>query len=579
VKAAAAEEATKSGRVAVWCLQDGVVGVQADHGGLIFARDHVAEGIAKLRAAAAGVVGGARPTDLEPLCVYDQDGSNLDVDKSGLSTSFAVQLREDRTTVDMWTLEAVPEDMLVIAPDGPQNLLVCPGQERTELQMGQKAPVWALQVVDTGRESALVVGCENSCAYMWDLAGRDRGQIYAEMRSMSAVELLYPPFEVVITALQLLAFAFGPPPNQEKETTQAARKSHIIVGSFDFGYSREELFWPEVKVVTGAMVAFLMVALLGLDERMDRLVAMAYDLPAYKAEKFRFSPMHLVVAVLSTARNMTYLFMQLSSTVLVVPIVKIVSAAMHCVEDEDFGGLVVNSAPHLQCFDTSHVKVVLLFVALAPLYLFLLIPFGVVAGDAHYVPHECMFEWRFWQEKNAWRLAAARKATTVHQAFLHLNPRYAFQTLLVVLGGKIMMPTIATLTKSVPLLQMFLIAGVNFGMWFSTMVYAPYVDRKFSVLVQDMKLMIFCASFTGIITVAMDDADSKVPLVALCVFVSMTLCMLVTQLYLLTTTKPTTQLHDCGLPGPGAKATTASRSSEVVPLLGADQTQPEKAEK
>lgn len=61
----------------------------------------------------------------------------------------------------------------------------------------------------------------------------------------------------------------------------------------------------------------------------------AYDLPAYKAEKFRFSPMHLVVAVLSTARNMTYLFMQLSSTVLVVPIVKIVSAAMHCVEDED----------------------------------------------------------------------------------------------------------------------------------------------------------------------------------------------------------------------------------------------------
>lgn len=56
---------------------------------------------------------------------------------------------------------------------------------------------------------------------------------------------------------------------------QAARKSHIIVGSFDFGYSREELFWPEVKVVTGAMVAFLMVALLGLDERMDRLVAMA----------------------------------------------------------------------------------------------------------------------------------------------------------------------------------------------------------------------------------------------------------------------------------------------------------------
>lgn len=61
-----------------------------------------------------------------------------------------------------------------------------------------------------------------------------------------------------------------------------------------------------------------------------------------------------------------------------------------------------------------------------------------------------------------------------------------------------MMPTIATLTKSVPLLQMFLIAGVNFGMWFSTMVYAPYVDRKFSVLVQDMKLMIFCASFTGL---------------------------------------------------------------------------------
>lgn len=66
----------------------------------------------------------------------------------------------------------------------------------------------------------------------------------------------------------------------------------------------------------------------------------------------------------------------------------------------------------------------------------------------------------------------------------------------------------------------------------------------------------------------MDDADSKVPLVALCVFVSMTLCMLVTQLYLLTTTKPTTQLHDCGLPGPGAKAR-ATRMALGRPVMAA----------
>mmetsp|Transcript_81293 Transcript_81293/g.225886 ORF Transcript_81293/g.225886 Transcript_81293/m.225886 type:complete len:186 (-) Transcript_81293:333-890(-) len=185
-----------------------------------------------------------------------------------------------------------------------------------------------------------------------------------------------------------------------------------------------------------------------------------------------------------------------------------------------------------------------------------------------------MFEWRFWQEGHPWRLAAARKATTVHQAVWHLNPRYAFLTLFVELVGKIMMPIIATVAKSIPMLQMTLIVATNFGMWVPTLVYAPYVDRKFSVLVQDTKLIIVCASITGLITVAMNDEASKVPFIALSALVGVTCVVLVVQLRMIPSSKPDTRVFECGQ-SPGA----APAKDEAAPLLGsAADTRPGVAE-
>lgn len=561
-------ELTKQGRVASWCLRDGILGVNQEHG-VSFDAEHLGESSAAHKASsqkrAAESAMDVRPTDLEPLCIYEQEGFDLDIDKSGYSTSFATQLRNDRTTVDMWMLEAVPEHKLVVAPDGPQNLLLCPGSETTELQMSHCGPVLAMQVIDTGKDSVLISGCEDGCAYMWDLGGADRGQIFAEARSLGAFELIYPPLNVIITAFQLFKFAFRPPSGDGTDDTKMATEMHhvALLKYFNFDCSRETLFLPELMVVCGFMAVFLLIALLGLDEFMDRVVARAYDLPMYKAERLSFAPAHLLVKLLSSVRNFTYLVMQLGSTVLVVPIVQIIAGAAHCSESADYGGLVVSNAPHIQCLQHKHLQILAVLGALVPLYLFLLMPFAVVAGDALYVPSESMFEWRFWQEGHPWKKAAARKATTVHQAVWHLNPRYAFMTLLVELIGKIMMPIIATVAKSIPLLQMALIVTTNLGMWVSTMVYAPYVDRKFSVLLQDTRLTVFCASVAGLLTVAMNDEASKVPIIALSVLVGITCLVLVVQLFLIPSSKPKARVFECGQPQGATLA-----KEEVAPLLG-----------
>lgn len=192
------------------------------------------------------------------------------------------------------------------------------------------------------KDSVLISGCEDGCAYMWDLCGADRGQIFAEARSLMAFELVYPPLEVIITAVQLIKFAFRPPDDDADDTKTATQMHHVaLLKYFKFDCSRETLFIPELTVVCGFMVVFLLIALFGLDEVMDRVVARAHDMPMYKAERLSFSPAHLLVKFLNFVRNFTYLIMQLGSTILVVPMVQIIAGAAHCSESTHFGRLCV----------------------------------------------------------------------------------------------------------------------------------------------------------------------------------------------------------------------------------------------
>mmetsp|Transcript_59003 Transcript_59003/g.170592 ORF Transcript_59003/g.170592 Transcript_59003/m.170592 type:complete len:936 (+) Transcript_59003:64-2871(+) len=559
------EENESPGRVGVWCLEDGVLARNdQDSGGITFM--HPSEG-------PGGLLGGpTHRTEVEPLCIYDRAGGCFDVDRAGAATSFAVQLRPDKTTVDMWRLEVVPSQHLAILPDHPAQILVAPGKENTIQQLSHGATVWSLQTIDFNG-AAVTTGCENGCAYCWDLDGVDKGQIYAEMRSLSMLELVLPPLVIFITSLQLLSFAFGPPPKSAEETEEhwATRTQHITVLGHDlFEYTVEELFWPKVKAVLYVIVGFFAIALGGLDEVMDGLVAKAYDLPLYKAEKLSIAPGHLLVKFLSAARGFVYLFAQLCSTVLVVPMMTALASSLHCVEHE--GRLVVNSAPDYVCFQGAHLKLFLVLLLVVPLYLFLLVPFAVVFGDATYVPSTCMFEWKVWKKDNPWKHAAARKATTIHSAFLHVTPQFAFITAFVELVGKIVMPVGATLLMQDPLPQMIVVASTNFVMWFTTVLYAPYVDHKFCVVVQDCKLMIFLASLTGIYTVALNDTKTNKPMIALAVMVGMTFVMVMVKMCIVPSDRPVTvridadSLENQSVTGNALNDKTAERA----PLLSAE---------
>ena len=50
------------------------------------------------------------------------------------------------------------------------------------------------QPPDIHQGPAVVVGTDEGAVYAWDLSGHDKGQIYAEMRSLSPMEA--PSFQV-----------------------------------------------------------------------------------------------------------------------------------------------------------------------------------------------------------------------------------------------------------------------------------------------------------------------------------------------------------------------------------------------
>mmetsp|Transcript_47595 Transcript_47595/g.136897 ORF Transcript_47595/g.136897 Transcript_47595/m.136897 type:complete len:946 (+) Transcript_47595:67-2904(+) len=553
------------GFIAVWGLEDGVLGRLDPSGRLVFpaAKDSVADG-----------------AHVEPFCVYEDHifegsfGDHFEVDKSGPTCSFAVRLMPDRVTASVrrWAMASMAQ--MVVQPEHPANMLVNPGEDKTLLTWSHKSPVCSFHVHDDNG-AALFSACENGCVYRFDLQGVDKGQVYDELRSLTMSELVVPPLVLLITSLQLLEFAFGPPLASDKDKDApyyATSVQHVTVCGVDlyerFGYSFlqysiEEMFWPKAKAVLYIMAFYVAIVIAGLDEVMDGLVSKAIDASCFTSRQAK----RLVVSAARAAQGIVYLFIQLCSTVLVVPMLKILAGSFGCVEHG--GELVVRSAPDLVCLGGAHLKLLFVTLLIAPCFLFLLVPFATVAGDASFVPSECVFEWKAWEKNNPWKQAAARKATTMHLAFMSRTPKFAFLTLFVELVGKIMTPIGAELLITKPMAQMMLVATTNFVMWFTTVLYAPYVDHRFCVFVQDIKLMIFLASLTGIYTVALNDPDSSAPTIALIAVVGLVLLGLIVKMCSVDTERPVAVRVDAIVDSPERRGDAKNNGIERSPLLGA----------
>ena len=142
-----------------------------------------------------------------------------------------------------------------------------------------------------------------------------------------------------------------------------------------------------------------------------------------------------------------------------------------CLEAEDAlignpsGKIVLASATDVMCFRGNHTILLMAIGIVLPIYLYVLVPYAVCAGDAHYVPSSILFDWKVWEDKNTWWKAAERSATDLHLAFLHPNPREVFRTNILELLAKILLPVVTILLAPTPLCEMIGVTLIGFVMW------------------------------------------------------------------------------------------------------------------
>jgi len=321
---------------------------------------------------------------------------------------------------------------------------------------------------------------------------------------------------------------------------------------------KELIFWPEIIAILGYAAFFLFSALVGLPQRSDELCRAVQNSQRFRDETSSGSTAglaHTTLRLCKVVSTVMYLIMQLGSTVLVSPMMQTLASAMACVRPDDVpwtdallgnpdDTIFLAAAPHVMCWKGPHLSIMFLIAIIVPFYLVVLIPYAVCAGDANYVPTSTLWDWQIWKEDNNWYKAAMRSATDLHLAFLHPNPRYVFRTNLLDLIAKVSLPIVTILLAPDPLIEMSLVTAIGAMLYFNAMFRAPYVERKMTVLVQDLKLFTMLTMACGVLTVYLADPDSSVPIYGLVGSGVITIVMLVAQLASLNIAKPTVKhLH------------------------------------
>jgi len=113
---------------------------------------------------------GVRPP---PTAGYKLHGKHLDVDQSGVSTAFAVDVRNHGHSIVVWNLHAAAPELLSLEPKSPSSLLVMSGRKKiTQTLCVAEDP----ESIDGGAGGpALLVACADGSVLAWDLKGWDKG--------------------------------------------------------------------------------------------------------------------------------------------------------------------------------------------------------------------------------------------------------------------------------------------------------------------------------------------------------------------------------------------------------------------
>eukprot|EP00747_Dinoflagellata_sp_TGD_P109649 gnl/TRDRNA2_/TRDRNA2_170747_c3_seq2.p1 gnl/TRDRNA2_/TRDRNA2_170747_c3~~gnl/TRDRNA2_/TRDRNA2_170747_c3_seq2.p1 ORF type:complete len:483 (+),score=59.44 gnl/TRDRNA2_/TRDRNA2_170747_c3_seq2:80-1450(+) len=408
---------------------------------------------------------------------------------------------------------AVDPDWVAVNAASPVSFLIMPGRETIMLELPHASKVCDTRVVEDPEDAggaALIVATDAGAVLAWDLAGKDQGQQYAEMRSLGFIEITLPPFMLFVSSMQVLSFAFGPTIPWNKEVHESATMvQHVTMFNLEYSFKMDRalLFWPKITLVICSMVLFILFALTDMPAILDFGVRALQNTTCYKAETSYASPCHVFLRFFKGLRSSAYLLIQFCATILVVPMFKACAQALDCMHPGGETGTcwpgecVLTSAKDITCYEGSHLHLTIIIFFVVPAYLFLLLPYAACTGDATYVPRTTLYDFKIWKPDNMWRRAARRKATHINFGFLHPRPDEAFRSQLNDLVPRIMLPWFTTLTTSMPTLQMTLVLGLGVGQLVETLMHPPFLEEKFLVVVQSSRLFTVVAFACGLLTV------------------------------------------------------------------------------
>lgn len=389
--------------------------------------------------------------------------------------------------------------------------IVMPGDESIKASLVHDAEVVDMRMIDDPDDGpALLTGCSDGVAYLWDLSGNDVGEMYAQLRSLHKREIFIPMLTLLVTFVQVSSFAFGPSiPWKNEVHAPASKVVQFSMCDIDLEISKETVFWYKTVSVVIFMTLFILSAITSFPGLLATMTFNIQVTDRFKDEmdyKYpRCGPMHLLVTFIQFNRSVILLFIQLASSVLVVPVSKALAEAVDCNHPEDDLPY-LDKAPTITCFEGDHYKMAVVLAIIVPVYFFLLIPFAVVQGDQDYIQASELLR------PTAWMFNAERKACLVFLGPVHPSGKYAFTTLLIDLLSKMALPIMAIETTHKPMLQMILLTTVStVRLIYSTILSTPYVNKSFCTVFRGSILFTFLAMCCGCFTVILDDKDRIEP--------------------------------------------------------------------
>lgn len=470
---------------------------------------------------------------IKPMAVYEQVGTLLDVDQAGSTATFAVDLREN-FACSLWKLESISPDFLAVDPSTLANSLIMPGRETIQLELMHSARVCHLRAANDPDEGgaggpAVITGCEDGNVIAWDVVGVDKGQKYAEMRSLTFFEYVSPPLLLLVSALQIITFAFGPsiPWREEVRAPVAYVRTYAV---FDFEYKlnieKETIFWLKTTSAVAIMCFFLAYSFAGGYGACEAFFRYMQNTPSYKGERESyFQPTHYALASFKRLATLAHLLVYLVSTVGMVPLAKTIAKAVDCVPHHVhdtqpciFGGCKLASAPTVECYRGDHWSLVWKLFFLFPTFLYTAVPIAACAGDSSYVPFNTLVDWRV-----MWWEAARRKATDLHLGYLHPRPGAAFSMHMMDLASRVLLPFITIETTRFPIFQMAAVSALGAASLAHALYMKPYVDEKYLCFVIVLKVYTLLVMYIGLLSAVLDDPSSQLPGIVLACVTLLTL--------------------------------------------------------